>query len=426
MDEIGIKGEGDLNMTDASRLHKKVRVLIIEGSASPPSFVRNLIFGLARHPMVHVAVLAKSGATKYLPDITVLKSDFKKFSRVRVISRLVVECLTRPGRIAKAVRLTTPARSFKEWLKGCYRIVLILSFNPEILHFQWATHAGPYLRLVQEGRFKCVVSLRGSQINVRPIVDPLVNELYRKIFPKCHLHAVSGVMKDKVIKYGVAQEHIKVIYSSVPKSFFDAYDDCSVVKGKPLKILSIGRFHWIKGYWYAIEGVNLLRHRGMEVHYTMVLKGGPSQEILYQISDRGLRDVVSIIDGIPYSEVTEFMKRHDVLLLSSVEEGIANVVVEAMAVGLPVISTDCGGMREVVIDGETGWLVPIRNSVAIADALEKFMLLSDADIFSIRRKAHALVKSKFSAERNVQLFCDWYADIARKDGELGRGQERVS
>jgi len=267
-------------MTDEARLHEKVRVLIVDGSASPPSFVRNLALGLAKHPMVELAVLAKNRAVKYLPGIKVLKSDFEKFSSVRIISRLAVECLTRPGRMVKAIRLTTPARNFKEWLKRCYRSTLVLCFDPQVLHFQWATHVDAYFRLLQAGRFRCVVSLRGSQINVRPIVDTRVDELYRKVFPKCYFHAVSETIKNKVVKYGVTLDRVKVIYSSVPQSFFEAYEEPKVARGKPLKILSIGRFHWIKGYWYAVEGINLLRSRGMDVQYTIVLRGGPGQWIL--------------------------------------------------------------------------------------------------------------------------------------------------
>jgi len=108
------------------------------------------------------------------------------------------------------------------------------------------------------------------------------------------------------------------------------------------------------------------------------------------------------------------MNQYDVLLLSRVEEGNANVVLEAMAVGLPVISTDCGGMREVVSNGETGWLVPPRNPAAIAKALEKFIHLPAALLLPIRRNAYTLVKSKFQADRNISAFCAWYHEVANR------------
>lgn len=402
-------------MINKSNSFSSVRVLIIEGSSAPPSFVRNLILGLNAQPSVQVAVLAKSRARRLLPNVRVIPSDYDRFAGLSIAIELVKVGLIRPRLLLEARRLTTSTSVFREWIKAWYRIVQILRYDPQIIHFQWVAHIKAFQKLVCTKGCKIVISLRGFQINVHPVVDHKIDELYRRVFPKCYLHSVSEVIRENVInKYGVLENRVKVIYSSVPQSFFDAYEEFPVAGAKPLKILSIGRFHWKKGYCYALEAVNLLRRQGMDVDYTMVLKGGPSQEILYQISDRGLGEAVTIINGIPYDEVTGFMKQYDVLLLSSVEEGIANVVLEAMAVGLPVISTDCGGMREVVSNGETGWLVPPRNPAAIAKALEKFIHLPAALLLPIRRNAYTLVKSKFQADRNISAFCAWYHEVANR------------
>ena len=66
------------------------------------------------------------------------------------------------------------------------------------------------------------------------------------------------------------------------------------------------------------------------------------------------------------------MQDFDLLILPSLNEGIANVVLEAMALGIPVISADCGGMSEVVLPNETGWLVPVRDSEAMGEAIIEF------------------------------------------------------
>ena len=80
----------------------------------------------------------------------------------------------------------------------------------------------------------------------------------------------------------------------------------------------------------------------------------------------GINDSVNIMNELPQDELFEIMRSFDVLLLPSLNEGIANVVLEDMAIGIPVISSDCGGMPEVVIPNTTGWLVPVRDSKAIA------------------------------------------------------------
>jgi colanic acid/amylovoran biosynthesis glycosyltransferase len=146
-----------------------------------------------------------------------------------------------------------------------------------------------------------------------------------------------------------------------------------------------------------------------------VLQDGPTEEILFQIEDRGLKDHVKILNGVSHAKIVQFMKQNNVLLLPSLEEGIANVVLEAMAMGLPVITTDCGGMREIVIESETGWMVPIRNPSAMANALEKFTQLSSIEVGSVRRKAHELVKEKCSTQHNLETFCNWYRQIVEED-----------
>lgn len=387
---------------------------MIEGSSAPPTFVRNLILGLSEEPTIQLAVLGKSSARRVLPNVKVIASDYDRLASLIIVVKLVKEAILRPKLLLEAKRLTTPARGLKEWIKRWYRTVQILKYNPQILHFQWAAHIEAYQRLIAARRYKCLISLRGTQISVHPVVNPETDALYREVFPYCHFHAVSEAMKNKALQYAVPSDRVKVIYSPVPKTFFDAYDDNYPIERKPLRVLSLGRFHWIKGYPYAIEAIRLLIERGIDVQYTIVAQGKPPGEILFQISDRDLESHVKILGGVPYSHVIALMKDSHLLLLSSVEEGLANVVVEAMALGLPVISTECGGMGEIVIQGETGWLVPARNPEAMADELEKFIHLPPGQLLAIRRNAYAMVKSKFQSDDNIRAFCAWYREVANE------------
>ena len=70
------------------------------------------------------------------------------------------------------------------------------------------------------------------------------------------------------------------------------------------------------------------------------------------------------------------MKQSDCLILPSVQEGISNVVLESMAIGLPVISSDCGGMKEVINYGKNGFYFPARDSITLEKLLLKVMNLS--------------------------------------------------
>lgn len=98
-----------------------------------------------------------------------------------------------------------------------------------------------------------------------------------------------------------------------------------------------------------------MHEKGIPLQYT-IIANGEAEAIKFQIKDQGLSDIVHILPGLPQENVFEHMAAADILLLPSLEEGIANVALEAMAIGLPVVSSDCGGMPEVIKDGETGFL----------------------------------------------------------------------
>ena len=94
------------------------------------------------------------------------------------------------------------------------------------------------------------------------------------------------------------------------------------------------------------------------------------EALIFQRSQLLLEDSVSFVGTLPFLSVLDEIRSADVLLLPSLEEGIANVVLEAMALGTLVVSTDCGGMSEVVIDKETGFLVPTRGVKDIANTIK--------------------------------------------------------
>jgi colanic acid/amylovoran biosynthesis glycosyltransferase len=85
------------------------------------------------------------------------------------------------------------------------------------------------------------------------------------------------------------------------------------------------------------------------------------------------------VSKVAFQEVIDKIGRADLLLLPSVEEGIANVVLEAMAVGTLVISTDCGGMKEVVEHKKNGFIVPVRNPQAMAEIIRHVQQLSSSE-----------------------------------------------
>ena len=112
-------------------------------------------------------------------------------------------------------------------------------------------------------------------------------------------------------------------------------------------------------------------------------------------------------------QVRDTLQQSDVFMLASVSEGICNAVLEAMACGLPVVTTDCGGMREAVSDCVEGFVVPIRDSQAMALALQN--LAEDSSLQ--KRMGHAgrqRILQEFTLERQVQQFVALYDWVRRQ------------
>ena len=100
---------------------------------------------------------------------------------------------------------------------------------------------------------------------------------------------------------------------------------------------------------------------------------------LYHINDLSIKDYVSLISMESQKEVYQKMSESDCLLLPSVEEGIANVVLEAMAIGLPVISSNCGGMREIIADKSIGLIFKLRDTSNLVFVMKNIMNMSERE-----------------------------------------------
>src|SRR5690606_11344820 len=105
------------------------------------------------------------------------------------------------------------------------------------------------------------------------------------------------------------------------------------------------------------------------------------------------------------------MMEADVLLVSSVTEGIANVVLEAMQLGTLVVSTNCGGMAEVINDGINGFLVPIRQPEKIAETLKNTVSLSREEKDVMIDEAKKTIANQHTSVRMVKGMMDMYEKV---------------
>lgn len=120
-----------------------------------------------------------------------------------------------------------------------------------------------------------------------------------------------------------------------------------------------------------------------------------------QVNKLGLRHCIQFIPKIPQQELAQTMRKADVFVLPSYSEGLPRVIIEAMAVGLPVVASDVGGISEIVQDHITGFLVPPGDEGMLSEKL-RWLLQSPEYVVRLGHNAHQSVNRLFSTEAYIQ------------------------
>ena len=182
----------------------------------------------------------------------------------------------------------------------------------------------------------------------------------------------------------------------------------------PCVVLLAARMLWDKGVGEYVEAARILMERGVSVR--MLLVGDPDdsnpasipRETLRAWHDSGVVDWLGHRDDVP----ALLQRSHVVCLPTYYREGIPKFVLEGLAAGLPVVTTDTPGCRETVVKGVNGFLVPPRDALALADALDR--LISDATLRkSMGLASRNLAASEFSSERIISETLAVYASLAQ-------------
>jgi glycosyltransferase involved in cell wall biosynthesis len=161
---------------------------------------------------------------------------------------------------------------------------------------------------------------------------------------------------------------------------------------------SVGSLTVQKGYPNLLKAVAVLAEKDIPARLTLVGDGPLREDLERQAAESGITDRVVFAGAT--GDVASKLRSFDVIAGSSIREGLPLSILEAMASGLPVVTTDVGGNREAVEDGVTGLLVPPGDSYALADALTS--LWTDAEKrTSMGAAGRARAENLFSARKMV-------------------------
>src|SRR6266498_2832847 len=178
----------------------------------------------------------------------------------------------------------------------------------------------------------------------------------------------------------------------------------------PRLIVSVGRLIAKKGFADLIRACRLLMERGKSFRCEIIGEGPLEEELREQIAQLDLQGCVELPGAKPQQEIREHLAAASAFVLPSVidpdggMDNLPTVIMEAMAAGLPVISTAIGGIPEMVVQNETGFLVPPDDVAALAGAIERLL-----DDISLARRfgegGFQRAGELFSIEKNVRELC---------------------
>jgi sugar transferase (PEP-CTERM/EpsH1 system associated) len=237
----------------------------------------------------------------------------------------------------------------------------------------------------------------------------------RKLFYRfCrNVHTVSGSLREHLIEFGLPQAKISAILNGVDCGRFSPAADRRAsrealgLSSEAIVIGAVGRLVAQKRQLLLIEAFARTVERGREDTHLLLLGDGPDKErVLTAIEPHGDR-----ITWAGQRDPAPFYRAMDLLVMPSVREGLSNVLLEAMASGVPCLSHPACGAGEVITDGQNGILRPMESAEDLATALEE-LLASPGLLGALGQQARRTAVEHFSLNVMVAGYQRLYEQVA--------------
>ncbi len=254
-----------------------------------------------------------------------------------------------------------------------------------------------------------IVSLRGSDVpgeHARLKLEyKLLASTFKAIWSKASvLVACSQGLKNRALKF-LPSIKIEVIPNGVDLNRF--HPGQNAVRSEAIKLLTVGRISVTKRVSLLIESVEILHNEGLKVQLTVVGGGRMEQQIRDMVSNKNLNEVVQITGRIESEDMPEIYRQHDILVSASQQEGMSNAMLEAMASGLPIITTRCEGVEELIENN--GIVIDKPEAAQIAQAIQK--LSCDRQAYKQMAVEARKQAEKFSWNQTAEEYLNIYRRI---------------
>jgi glycosyltransferase involved in cell wall biosynthesis len=297
-----------------------------------------------------------------------------------------------------------------EWLvkAGFYYRKLLRENDYDLAHAFFGFPTG-WLCCRNAGKLPYIISLRGSDVpgrHARLQLDyKILAPVFRAIWKKASaLVACSNGLKERALLF-MPSATISVIPNGVELDRFFPAETSE--KSEVLRLLTVGRLSVTKRIEMLIDAVEILRRTACKLHLTIVGGGQMQRQLRKTVAERELSDVIRITGRIDSEKMPEVYRNSDIFISASMQEGMSNAMLEAMASGLPIVTTRCEGLAEL-IDGN-GIIVEKDNIGDIAKAVKR--LADDSGLYKQMSIAARKQAEKFDWANIASSYMEQYRKI---------------
>lgn len=285
---------------------------------------------------------------------------------LRLFGRLAAASASSPGFFVKTLAIFPKSLWIAERLEA---------EGAEHLHAHFATHPATLALIVSSlTGIPWSVTVHAHDIFVSRVL------LREKLAAACFVRAISRFNRDYLERlYPELEGRVRVIHVGIDPAVYRRLPPPPEVSEGVPRILCVASLRPYKGHMVLLEACRLLKEQGVDFRCELVGEGPLRPELERRIAELGLRDLVKLAGALPQNEVARRLGRSSVFVLPSVVapdgqmEGIPVALMEAMAAGRPVVSSDLSGIPELVQDGVSGLLVQPGDAAGIAAALKRLI-----------------------------------------------------
>ncbi|MEW6669111.1 MAG: glycosyltransferase family 4 protein [Thermodesulfobacteriota bacterium] len=224
----------------------------------------------------------------------------------------------------------------------------------------------------------------------------------------------TGTGRNHLAAYaGADTPKLRVTYNGVP---LERVPLSPVPMTPPYRLLAVGRLVPTKGFDVLLRACCILKQRGLEFRLTLAGDGPRMRQLRSLAGKLGIRDRVAFPGFVPHDRISALFRNADLFVMPSVvhstgnRDGLPTVILEALLHRVPVVAADVSGIREIIEDGVTGFLLPQGDPEALAHAVRR-MLGDREKALAMAERGMNRVRSDFSALKNHRRLLELYEEV---------------